>query len=187
VKVGVLALQGDFEAHARAVRAAGADPFEVRTASELASADALIIPGGESTTIRKLATKYGLLEPLRERARGGLPIFGTCAGMIACARTITDGDAAILGVVDIDVRRNAYGRQVQSFEADIDVAGIGEMRAVFIRAPRVERVGQRVEVLAAHDDEPVVVRQGRVVLAAFHPELTDDVRLHQLFLDRSSD
>jgi 5'-phosphate synthase pdxT subunit len=183
VKVGLLALQGDFEAHARAVRNAGADPFEVRTPSELASADALVIPGGESTTIRKLATDYGLLEPLRQRARDGLPIFGTCAGMIACARTITDGDAPILGVVDIDVRRNAYGRQAQSFEADIDVAGIGEMRAVFIRAPRVERVGPGVEVLASHGDEPVVVREGPVLLAAFHPELTGDDRLHRLFLD----
>jgi 5'-phosphate synthase pdxT subunit len=183
VKVGVLALQGDFEAHARAVRSAGADPFEVRTPSELASADALIIPGGESTTIRKLATDYGLLEPLRERARNGLPIFGTCAGMIACARTITDGDEPILGVVDIDVRRNAYGRQAQSFEADIDVSGIGEMRAVFIRAPRIERVGGGVEVLGSHGGEPVVVRDGSIVLAAFHPELTEDDRLHRLFLE----
>ncbi|HJT37899.1 MAG TPA: pyridoxal 5'-phosphate synthase glutaminase subunit PdxT [Actinomycetota bacterium] len=183
MKVGVLALQGDFEAHARAVRSAGADPFEVRTPSELASADALIIPGGESTTIRKLAATYGLLEPLRERARAGLPILGTCAGMISCARTITDGDPPILGIVDIDVRRNAYGRQVQSFEADIDVAGIGEMRAVFIRAPKVERVAEGVETLAVHDGEPVVVRQGSVLLAAFHPELTDDARLHQMFLD----
>jgi len=182
VKVGVLALQGDFEAHARAVRSAGADPFEVRTSSELSSADALIIPGGESTTIRKLATTYGLLEPLRERAHSGLPIFGTCAGMIACARMITDGEPPIIGVVDIDVRRNAYGRQVQSFEADIDVDGVGEMRAVFIRAPRVERVGENVEVLATHDGEPVVVRQGPILLAAFHPELTDDVRLHRLFV-----
>jgi 5'-phosphate synthase pdxT subunit len=183
VKVGVLALQGDFEAHARAVRSAGADPFEVRTTSELASADALIIPGGESTTIRKLATNYGLLEPLRARAREGLPIFGTCAGMIACARAISDGDEPILGVVDIDVRRNAYGRQAQSFEADIDVKGIGEMRAVFIRAPRVERYGSTVQVLATHAGEPVVVRQGPVLLAAFHPELTDDDRLHRLFVD----
>ncbi|HEV2685007.1 MAG TPA: pyridoxal 5'-phosphate synthase glutaminase subunit PdxT [Actinomycetota bacterium] len=183
MKVGVLALQGDFEAHARAVHSAGGDPFEVRTPSELASADALIIPGGESTTIRKLAMNYGLLEPLRERAREGVPIFGTCAGMIVCARAITDGEEPILGVVDIDVRRNAYGRQVQSFEADIDVAGIGEMRAVFIRAPRVERVGEDVDVLATHHGEPVVVRQGRVLLAAFHPELTDDVRLHRLFVE----
>ena len=183
MKVGVLALQGDFEAHARAVGSAGADPFEVRTPSELASADALIIPGGESTTIRKLATNYGLLDPLRERAREGLPLFGTCAGMIACARTITDGEEPILGLVDIDVRRNAYGRQVQSFEADLDVRGIGEMRAVFIRAPRVERVGDGVEVLATHGGEAVVVQQGPIVLAAFHPELTDDVRLHRLFVE----
>jgi 5'-phosphate synthase pdxT subunit len=183
VKVGLLALQGDFEAHSRAVRSAGGDPFEVRTPSELASADALIIPGGESTTIRKLATDYGLLEPLRERAHDGLPIFGTCAGMIACARTITDGDVPILGIVDIDVRRNAYGRQAQSFEADIDVEGIGEMRAVFIRAPRVERVGSGVEILADHDGSPVVLRHARVLLAAFHPELTDDDRLHRLFLE----
>lgn len=183
MKVGVLALQGDFEAHARAVHGAGADPFEVRTRSELASADALIIPGGESTTLRKLATTYGLLEPLRERAHDGLPMFGTCAGMIACAHAITDGEEPILDVVDIDVRRNAYGRQVQSFEADLDVAGIGEMRAVFIRAPKVERVGNGIDVLATHDGEPVVVRQGRVLLAAFHPELTDDVRLHRLFVE----
>jgi len=183
VKVGVLALQGDFEAHARAVRSAGADPFDVRTQSELAAADALIIPGGESTTIRKLATEYVLLEPLRQRAQDGLPIFGTCAGMIACARTITDGEPPILGVVDVDVRRNAYGRQVQSFEADIDVRGVGEMRAVFIRAPRVERVGDEVEVLAKHNDEPVIVRQGQILLAAFHPELTGDDRLHRLFID----
>ena len=183
MKVGVLALQGDFEAHARAVRSVGADPFEVRIPSELASADALIIPGGESTTIRKLSTDYGLLEPLRERARDGLPVFGTCAGMIACARAITDGDEPILGVVDIDVRRNAYGRQAQSFEADIDVLGIGEMRAVFIRAPRVERVGEGVEILAEYDGAPVIVRQDSILLAAFHPELTDDGRLHRLFVE----
>lgn len=178
----MLALQGDFEAHARAVRSAGAEPIEVRTAAELASADALIIPGGESTTIRKLAVAYGLLEPLRKRARDGLPIFGTCAGMIACARTITDGDEPIIPIVDIDVRRNAYGRQVQSFEADVVVDGVGEMRAIFIRAPRVERVGANVEILSVHEGDPVVVRQGAVLLAAFHPELTGDDRLHRLFV-----
>ena len=183
MKVGILALQGDFEAHARATRNAGAEPFEVRTPVELAAADALIIPGGESTTIRKLATQYGLLDLLRVRANEGMPIFGTCAGMIACARTITDGDDPILGVVDIDVRRNAYGRQAQSFETDLDVQGIGEMRAVFIRAPRVERVGGEVDVLASHDGDPVIVRQGAVLLAAFHPELTDDDRLHRLFVE----
>ena len=183
MKIGILALQGDFEAHARATRNAGGDPFEVRTPAELESADALIIPGGESTTIRKLAVAYGLLEPLRQRAQDGLPIFGTCAGMIACARTITDGDEPIIGIVDIDVRRNAYGRQAQSFEATIDVRDIGEMRAVFIRAPKVERVGDEVEIIASHVGDPVVVRQGPVLLAAFHPELTDDDRLHRLFVE----
>ena len=165
------------------LHAIGAEPLEVRTSIELASADALIIPGGESTTIRKLAAQYRLLDPLRARARDGFPIFGTCAGMIACATAILDGDEPIIGTVDIGVRRNAYGRQAQSFEADIDVRGIGEMRAVFIRAPRVERIGVGVDVLATHGSDPVVVRQGRVLLAAFHPELTGDDRLHRLFLD----
>jgi len=183
VKVGVLALQGDFEAHSHVLAGIGAEALEVRTSAELASTDALIIPGGESTTIRKLATNYGLLEPLRERARDGLPLLGTCAGMIACARTILDGDDAIIGTVDIDVRRNAYGRQAQSFEADLDIRDLGVMRAVFIRAPRIERVGEGVEVLATHENDPVVVRQGRVLLAAFHPELTGDDRLHRLFVD----
>jgi len=180
VKVGVLALQGDFAAHARMVTSAGAVAIEVRTTEQMADVDALVLPGGESTTIRKLATAYGLIEPLRERARAGMPILGTCAGMIACAARIADGNEPIIGCVDIDVRRNAYGRQVDSFEADIAVTGVGEMRAIFIRAPRIERTGDGVEVLARHAGEPVVVRQGAVVLAAFHPELTDDDRLHRL-------
>lgn len=184
VKVGVLALQGDFEAHAHALREAGAEPVEVRTASELAGVDALVIPGGESTTIRKLAANFGLLEPLRARAASGMPILGTCAGLIACAREIADGDEPIIPLVDIAVRRNAYGRQVDSFESDVDVDGVGTMRAVFIRAPRIERVGDGVEVLARHDGESVVVRQGAVLLAAFHPELAGDARLHRLFLAR---
>jgi 5'-phosphate synthase pdxT subunit len=182
VKVGVLALQGDFEAHAKVV-ASFADAREIRTAEQLADIDALIIPGGESTTIRKLATAYGLLEPIRTRAASGMPILGTCAGMIACARVIADGDPPIWPLVDIDVRRNAYGRQVDSFETDLEVRGVGEMRAVFIRAPRIERVGSDVEVLAEHRGVPVVVRQGRVVVASFHPELTGDDRLHRLMLE----
>ncbi|HVL32460.1 MAG TPA: pyridoxal 5'-phosphate synthase glutaminase subunit PdxT [Actinomycetota bacterium] len=182
MKIGILALQGDFEAHGRMLRSAGADAVEVRTHAELDAVDALVIPGGESTTIRKLATAYGLIEPLRARARAGLPIFGTCAGLIACARTILDGDEPIWPVVDIDVARNAYGRQLQSFEADVDVEGIGTVRAAFIRAPRIERVGEDVEVLARHAGVPVLVRQGQVLLAAFHPEITGDPRLHELFL-----
>ena len=182
VKAGVLALQGDFEAHATMLRSAGASPLEVRTADELAACDALVIPGGESTTIRKLATHYGLLEPLRARVAAGLPVVGTCAGMIVCAREIADGDDPIIPAVDITVRRNAYGRQVDSFEADLSFKGVGEVRAVFIRAPRVERVGDGVEVLATHRDEPVAVRQGAVTLLAFHPEIAGDDRIHRAFI-----
>ncbi len=180
MKVGVLALQGDFEAHARLLRSAGAEPIEVRTPDELASVDALVIPGGESTTIRRLARLYDLVEPLRARGEAGMPILGTCAGLIACARTIADGDPPIVPLVNITVRRNAYGRQVDSFETDVAVDGLGTMHAVFIRAPWIEDVGADVEVLASHDGRPVVVRQDEVVLASFHPELAGDDRLHRL-------
>jgi len=180
LRIGVLALQGDFEAHGRILSSAGATAVAVRTADDLASVDGLVIPGGESTTIVKLATAYDLAEPLRKRAEQGMPVFGTCAGMIVCARRIVDGDQPLVPVVDIAVHRNAYGRQVDSFETDLEVAGIGSMHAVFIRAPWIEEVGSGVEVLASHDGRPVVVRQGAAVLAAFHPELTDDDRLHRL-------
>ena len=180
MKVGVLALQGDFEAHAALLRGTGVEPVEVRTPEELSSVDALVIPGGESTTIRKLATAYDLIEPLGARGRSGMPILGTCAGLIACAREIRDGDPPIVPLVDVAVRRNAYGRQVDSFETDLDVTAIGEKRAVFIRAPWIEEVGDAVEILAQHEGHPVVVRQGAVVLASFHPELAGDDRLHRL-------
>lgn len=183
MKAGVLAVQGDFEAHAAMLRSAGAHPLEVRTPEQLAGVDVLVMPGGESTTLRIVGERGGLLEALRARAAGGLPILGTCAGLIACAREIADGDAPIVGCVDISVRRNAYGRQVRSFEADLAVAGVGTMRAVFIRAPRIERTGPGVEVLARHGGAPVVVRSGPVLLAAFHPEIAGDDRLHRLFLD----
>ena len=184
-KVGVLALQGDFEAHEKLLDLAGATAIQVRTAEELASVDALVIPGGESTTIGKLATDYDLVEPLRKRAESGMPILGTCAGMIVCAKRITEGDQPLLGIVDVTVRRNAYGRQVDSFETDLDVTGIGRMHAVFIRAPWVEEVGPGVEVLASHRGHPVVLREGNVTLAAFHPELSGDDRLHRLALGLS--
>jgi pyridoxal 5'-phosphate synthase pdxT subunit len=142
-----------------------------------------VIPGGESTTLRIIATRVAMLEPLRDAARAGLPILGTCAGMIACATEIADGDEPILGHVDVTVRRNAYGRQVASFEADIDVDGVGTMRAVFIRAPRIERLGDGVAVLARLRDEPVAVRAGATILTAFHPELTPDARLHAAFVE----
>jgi 5'-phosphate synthase pdxT subunit len=179
-RIGVLALQGDFEAHATLLARAGAEPVQVRTREELESVEGLVIPGGESTTIRKLAIQYELMDPIRKRAEQGMPILGTCAGMIVCAKRISDGDEPILGVVDISVRRNAYGRQIDSFETDVEVKRVGDMHAVFIRAPWIEEVGRGVEVLAAHEDRPVVVREGAFVLAAFHPELADDDRLHRL-------
>ena len=182
IKVGVLALQGDFEAHGKLLERAGATPVLVRTPDELAAVDALVIPGGESTTIGKLATGYGLVEPLRERAAGGMPVLGTCAGMIVCAQRITEGDQPLLALVNVTVRRNAYGRQVDSFETELEVSGVGEMHAVFIRAPWVEEVGTGVEVLATHRGHPVVLRDRNVTLASFHPELSDDDRLHRLAL-----
>lgn len=182
MKAGVLALQGDFREHAAMFAACGATPVEVRTPDQLASVDVLAIPGGESTTISKLARSYGLVEPILERIEGGLPVFGTCAGMIVMAREVIDGEP-LLDAMDIAVRRNAYGRQVDSFEADVDVRDIGAVRAVFIRAPAVERVGQHVEVLAELDGRAILVRQDALLAAAFHPEIAGDARLHRLLLD----
>jgi pyridoxal 5'-phosphate synthase pdxT subunit len=187
-KVGVLALQGAFAAHARCLAALGAQPAEVRTSEQLDAVDALVLPGGESTTMSMLLESSGLFEPIADRLAQGMPALGTCAGMILLGSTILDGraDQRCFGVVDIDVRRNAFGRQVDSFETDLAVTGIDDpdrpFPAVFIRAPFVERAGPSVEVLASVDDHPVVCRQGAVVVAAFHPELGDDRRLHELFL-----
>src|SRR5439155_27312954 len=160
MKAGVLALQGDFREHAAMFAACGATPVLVRTVEELAPVDCLAIPGGESTTMGKLALAHGLVEPIRARILDGLPVLGTCAGMIVLANEVRDGEP-LLSLLDIGVERNAYGRQVDSFEADVQVRGIGAVRAVFIRAPRVERVGPGVEVLAEHDGRPVVVQEGR--------------------------
>jgi 5'-phosphate synthase pdxT subunit len=181
--VGVLALQGDFEAHQKLLSKARVDAIQVRTPAQLAAIDALVIPGGESTTIGKLATDYGLVDAIRARAQEGMAILGTCAGLIVCAARVAEGDSPLLGLVDITARRNAYGRQVDSFEADVQVHGIGAMRAVFIRAPWIDDVGPGVDVLAVHDGRPVVVRQGPVVLASFHPEMAGDDRLHRLTFD----
>jgi 5'-phosphate synthase pdxT subunit len=186
VKTGVLALQGAFARHAEVLRACGAHPVEVRTPEQLSAVDALVLPGGESTTMSMMLERNELFEPLHERLRTGLPAFGTCAGLILLAAEVLDGraDQRSFGVVDVDVRRNAYGRQVDSFEADLSVAGLdGSFPAVFIRAPSIERAGDGVEVLATLDDRPVLARQGPVLVAAFHPELSDDARLHQLFLE----
>jgi pyridoxal 5'-phosphate synthase pdxT subunit len=175
--VGVLASQGDFAAHARMLRAVGAEPVEVRTEAELARVAALVIPGGESTTISKAIERDGLADPIRAHAAAGRPILGTCAGMIVC-------DRAHLGLVDVLAHRNAFGRQLASFETDLEVAGLGPepVRAVFIRAPWIEEVGAGVEILATVDGHPVAVREGRVVLVSFHPELADDPRLHALLM-----
>jgi pyridoxal 5'-phosphate synthase pdxT subunit len=173
VRIGVLALQGAFREHVHALRKLGADAVEVRMPEDLDGLDGLVIPGGESTTIMNLARSYGLDEAIR-RFRGAL--FGTCAGMIVL-------DREHLALADLEADRNAYGRQVRSFEADVSLAGDElPLRGVFIRAPRVRELGAGVEVLGEHDREPVLVRDGRVLLAAFHPELTDDLRVHELFL-----
>ena len=183
MKVGVLALQGDFREHGYVLSDAGATPVEVRSAQHLAEVDALVIPGGESTTIGRLARLHDLVEPIVERARDGMPMLGTCAGMIVMAKRVEDGDP-LLSLVDVDVRRNAYGRQVDSFEADVDVEGIGDVRGVFIRAPWVERTGPEVRVLAEHDGRPVVLEQDSLVVAAFHPELAGDARLHRYVMGK---
>ncbi len=193
MKVGVLALQGDVREHLAATEQAGATAVEVRTPADLDAVEALVLPGGESTTIGKLLVFQDLLEPLRRRLAGGMPALGTCAGMILLGRATLhhDGRPAeqhLLGAMDLTTRRNAFGRQVASFETDLDVQGVagGPMRAVFIRAPWVEEHGPGVEVLARVDTpagaKVVVARQGRVLTAAFHPELTGDGRLHGLLI-----
>jgi 5'-phosphate synthase pdxT subunit len=181
-KAGVLALQGDFREHAAVFAELGVTPVEVRTVEDLADVDCLAIPGGESTTMAKLARAFELVEPIRERARSGMPVIGTCAGMIVLAERVQAGEA-LFGVMDITVRRNAYGRQVDSFEADLDVRGIDHpVRGVFIRAPRIQHVGDEVEVLATFEDHPVVLEERNLVVASFHPELVGETGLHEYLL-----
>lgn len=180
----MLAVQGDFEAHARALKGLGAEPVEVRRADQLGPLDGLIIPGGESTTICRGLDDYGLVAPLGDRLAAGLPVLGTCAGLIVLSRDY-------LGLLDVKVERNAYGRQIHSFEAELELTGSGRVLGgdcdpligVFIRAPWVTELGPAVEVLATLDERPVVVREGRIIACAFHPELTGDGRIHELFLD----
>jgi 5'-phosphate synthase pdxT subunit len=174
MRIGILAVQGNFREHAAMLRRLGAEPVEVRKPEQLEGLDGLVVPGGESTTFMRLMRLYGLEEAIR---RFEQPILGTCAGLI-----VLDRDH--LGLVDVEVARNAYGRQVSSFEADLDLPGEDKpLRGVFIRAPRVTAAGESVEVLAELDGEPVLLRQGRFLVATFHPELTDDTRVHELFLD----
>lgn len=184
-KIGVLALQGAVARHVAALADLGASALAVRTPEQLAEVEAIVLPGGESTTMSMLLDSSGLRAPLTERIAGGMPVFGTCAGMILLADEVLDGraDQVSLGVLPIAVRRNAFGRQIDSFEADLPVAGLAEpFHAVFIRAPAIESTGPDVEVLAAWNGRPVLCRRGPVFASAFHPELTDDRRLHELFL-----
>jgi 5'-phosphate synthase pdxT subunit len=184
MKVGVLALQGDFREHIIAATQLGHIGIEIRTAKELSAVDALILPGGESTTIIKLAESFGLLEPIRARIASGLPVYGSCAGMILLADRIEDGIAGqqTVGGIDMTVRRNAFGRQVDSFESDITFNGVA-LHAIFIRAPWVEEVGSGVVVLSTAAGHPVAVRQGRLLATSFHPELTDDHAVHTYFFE----
>ena len=192
MRVGVLALQGDVREHLRALADSGAEPVPVRRAGELDAVDGLVIPGGESTTIAKLAVAFDLLEPLRKRIAGGLPAYGSCAGMILLADRVLDGveGQQTLGGLDVTVRRNAFGRQVDSFEETLALTGVpgGPFHAVFIRAPWVESVGPDVQVLGTVESGPaagriVAVRQGRLLATSFHPELAGDARVHALFVE----
>ncbi|MGE5209919.1 MAG: pyridoxal 5'-phosphate synthase glutaminase subunit PdxT [Acidobacteriota bacterium] len=184
--MGVLALQGAFDVHRQRLESIGATAPLIRTPDDLDGLDAIVLPGGESTTMSRLLTTSGLFDALKGRLAEGLPVFGTCAGMILCATDVLDGrpDQRGFDLIDLTVRRNGYGRQLDSFEADLAVTGLDEpFHAIFIRAPLVERTGGDVEVLARHDGVPVLVRAGDCTVAAFHPELTDDARLHRLFLE----
>lgn len=192
MKVGVLALQGDFREHLASLQACGAEAYLARSYEEIESADALVIPGGESTTIFKLAQSFGLLELIRSKIQAGMPTYGSCAGMILVADAIVDPASGqeTFGGIEMTVRRNAFGRQVDSFEVDLTVEGIddGPVNAVFIRAPWVDSLSSRVEVLASVEIDgelhPVAVRQGAVLATSFHPEITSDVRIHKFFLEK---
>lgn len=183
--IGVLATQGAVREHVQALEAAGARAVPVKTLDALQQVDGLVIPGGESTTIGMLLERFDLMEPLRERIAGGMPVFGTCAGLILMAKEIEGSRQPRIGSLDVTVHRNAYGRQVDSFEADLPAPALGEepLRGVFIRAPRITHVEPGVEVLAETESGPVLVREGRQLAATFHPELTPDRRVHQLFVE----
>ncbi len=193
MRIGVLALQGDFREHVQMLRALGVEAREVRKPEELEGLDGLIIPGGESTTIGKIATEYKLIEPIRKLAESGKPVWGTCAGMIVLAKNVGMRQP-LVGVMDVEVKRNAFGRQVDSFEAELPVPALDEpgngsgphpFHAIFIRAPLIDRVGPGVEVLAQLEDGTVVAaRQGNVLVTSFHPELTADTRFHRYFVEK---
>jgi pyridoxal 5'-phosphate synthase pdxT subunit len=185
-RIGVVAVQGAVREHAAAIREVGAEPVEVRLPRDLVDLDALVLPGGESTTMRRLIDEYGLREPIAALARSGAPVLGTCAGMILLAERIADGAEPVFALLDIEVRRNGYGRQLDSFETELTISALGDepLHGVFIRAPIVTDVGPRAEVLARDPHgRPVAIRQGRVLATAFHPELTGDRRMHRLLAE----
>lgn len=184
MRIGVLALQGAVAEHIRSITAAGAEGVSIKRVEQLDSIDGLIIPGGESTTIGKLMRKYGFIDAIRDFSASGKPLFGTCAGLIVLAKKIASGEEAHLGLMDIKVARNAFGRQRESFETKLAIKGIEEpIRAVFIRAPLILEVGKDVDVLSTYNEEIVTARQGNLLVASYHPELTDDYRLHQYFVE----
>ncbi|HET7657072.1 MAG TPA: pyridoxal 5'-phosphate synthase glutaminase subunit PdxT [Bacillales bacterium] len=184
VKIGVLGLQGAVSEHVKALEASGAETVVVKRIEQLSDIDGLVMPGGESTTMRRLIDKYGFLEPLIKFSEAGKPIFGTCAGMILLAKRIEGQDNIHLGIMDITVRRNAFGRQRESFESDLMVEGIeGDFVGVFIRAPYILEVGENVEILSKYEDKIVAAREGHLLTCAFHPELADDPRFHGLFVE----
>ncbi|MGM1049892.1 MAG: pyridoxal 5'-phosphate synthase glutaminase subunit PdxT [Bacillota bacterium] len=188
MRIGVLALQGAVAEHIRSITKAGAEGVPIKRIEQLETIDGLIIPGGESTTIGKLMRKYGFIDAIRQFSAKGKPLFGTCAGLIVLAKEIDNGEEAHLGLMDIKVARNAFGRQRESFETELAVKGIEEpVRAVFIRAPLIMEVGEGVDILSAFNDEIVTARQGALLAASYHPELTDDYRLHQYFVDMVKD
>jgi 5'-phosphate synthase pdxT subunit len=185
MKIGVLAIQGDVIEHRAMLHSLGVEDAEVRVPEDLEGVDGLILPGGESTTIGKLMVRYGLDRAIPERAHQGMAMYGTCAGMILMARRAAGGEPPILRLMDIAVMRNAYGRQVDSFEADLEIPALGPapLRGIFIRAPVIDQVGRGVEVLASHNGRPVLAREGRLLVSSFHPELAPDDRVHRYFLD----
>ena len=189
MKIGVLAIQGDSREHLRALARLSVCGVPVRAAAELASCDGLILPGGESTTIGKLAVRFGLIEPIRRFATAGKPIFGTCAGAILLTKEIEASGQPRIGLLDAVIRRNAYGRQVESFETELEIAELGPpvFRGVFIRAPIIESVSHGAHVLASHEGKPVLVRQGNLLVSTFHPELTSDPRIHEYFARMSGE
>lgn len=184
MKIGVLALQGAVAEHLKSLQLAGAEAISIKRIEQLEEIDGLVIPGGESTTIGKLMRKYGFIEAIQQFSEQGKPLFGTCAGLIVLSERIAGQDQPHLSLMDMTVSRNAFGRQRESFETDLDVVGIDEpIRAVFIRAPLIQEVGEGVQVLSKYHDEIVTARQGHLLACSFHPELTDDYRLHQYFAD----